>query len=199
MKIGYVYKLACRDVMASEIYVGSTKNMNERRRAHRNNSNNENDKNYQLPVYTYIRAHGGFQNFEMIFIERVEYNNKFQLHSRERYYIEQLQATLNKHIPTRTPAEYYERYKESISDKHKEYRQQNKELISNKNKEYYEQNKEHYSDKHKEYYEQNKERLSEKAKQKYICVCGSNIRISDKAAHNKTKKHLLYLNQSEYN
>ena len=33
----------------------------------------------------------------------------------------------------------------------------------------------------------------EKLKEKYNCVCGSSIRISDKYKHEKTKKHQKYL------
>lgn len=45
----------------------------------------------------------------------------------------------------------------------------------------------------KQYYKANKERISEQHKQKMTCGCGSEIRISDKSQHAKSKKHIQYL------
>ena len=44
------------------------------------------------------------------------------------------------------------------------------------------------------YYENNKEKYNEQRKEKFECSCGSILRISDKSAHLKTKKHINYLN-----
>jgi hypothetical protein len=44
----------------------------------------------------------------------------------------------------------------------------------------------------KRYYEKNRDTILEKAKEKYMCDCGSYIRISDKAKHEKTRKHQLF-------
>ena len=44
----------------------------------------------------------------------------------------------------------------------------------------------------KRYYEKNRDSILEKAKEKYICDCGSYIRISDKAKHQRTWKHKLF-------
>jgi hypothetical protein len=71
---------------------------------------------------------------------------------------------------------------------HKEYRQDNKEKI----KEYYQDNKEAISEKKKSYYQVNKEVILEKKSEKINCPCGSEFRISDKARHLKTSKHLKY-------
>jgi len=59
-------------------------------------------------------------------------------------------------------------------------------------KEYYEANKEKILEKQKEYYEANKEKISEK----YTCECGSTLTIGKKSRHEKTKKHLKFLNNS---
>jgi hypothetical protein len=48
----------------------------------------------------------------------------------------------------------------------------------------------HYT---KKYYEKNKHAILEHKAQKYICGCGSFIRVGDKAIHNRTKKHQLFM------
>lgn len=45
----------------------------------------------------------------------------------------------------------------------------------------------------KKYYEKNKESILENAKIKYVCDCGSYIRISDKSKHQRSKKHQLFM------
>ena len=59
-------------------------------------------------------------------------------------------------------------------------------------KEYYEANKEKILEKKKEHYEANKEKISEK----YTCDCGSIIQKQEKSRHEKSKKHLKFLNNS---
>ncbi len=95
MTIGYVYKLVCKDINAKEIYVGSTVNMNQRRRQHKNACNSEKNNTYNLSVYVYIRENGGWGNWESVIVETVEYNEKHELKLRERFHLEELKATLN--------------------------------------------------------------------------------------------------------
>jgi len=42
-------------------------------------------------------------------------------------------------------------------------------------------------------YIKNKDKISEKCKIKMHCVCGSEFRIVDKSSHNRTKKHISYI------
>ena len=114
-KIGIIYKLVSTDINIKEIYVGSTINFRTRKCHHKGRCNNETDKNYNLNVYKYIRANGGWDTFDMIQIEEITHDTKQQLHARERYWIEELKATLNKQIPTRTHAEYRQINKEIIN------------------------------------------------------------------------------------
>lgn len=95
MKVGFVYKLCSRDVSVKKIYVGITTNLRNRKYYHNVACNTIKNKNYNLPVYKYIRENGGFQNWDIIQLERVEYNTRSELNSRERYYIELLNAELN--------------------------------------------------------------------------------------------------------
>ena len=56
-------------------------------------------------MYKFIRAYGGWENWQMILIEEVNCNSKLELHQKERQYIEALKATLNIGIPARTAEE----------------------------------------------------------------------------------------------
>jgi hypothetical protein len=110
--------LACRDPLVTEIYVGSTCRVPDRRCQHRNTCNNASQQNHNLNVYQYIRANGGWNNFELLVIEQIDYTHKHELLLRERHHLEQLKATLNKQVPGRT--------REEILAYHKEYRDANK-------------------------------------------------------------------------
>lgn len=224
---GFIYKLVSTDVGIKECYVGSSSNIRVRKSSHKRDCNNKNRIQYYYYVYQFIRANGGFETWDMVIIEKYKYNTKHELHSRERYWIEQLQAKLNKTIPTRTRKEYETDNKEKISQRKKEYtsnnkekisqylkeyRELNKETISQKNKKYETNNKEKISQRKKEYRSNNKEKISEKRKiaynknkevvnernkTKFTCDCGSTLRKSDLSQHKKTKKHLIW--EKEYN
>jgi hypothetical protein len=159
-----VYKLCCNDPTITEIYVGSTRSWARRKNQHKSRCNNENSKKYIIYVYQFIRENGGFSNWSMISLYNGQFENKRELERKEREYIEELQSTLNKQIPTRTQ------------------------------KEYNEDNKEHILKKQKQKYERNKKGILEQKKQKYNCECGSTLTIGNKSQHLKTKKHQTYLN-----
>ena len=48
---GVVYKLVCMDASITEIYVGSSLNINDRMKNHKNASHNPNNGNYNYKVY----------------------------------------------------------------------------------------------------------------------------------------------------
>jgi len=104
---------------------------------------------------------------------------------------------VNKEQINEKAKEYYKVNKEQIFEYKKEYYQTNKELI----KKYQENNKEKINEKAKEYRENNKEKIKkyyelnkEKLKEKMTCNCGSIIRKSDKSKHEKTLKHINFIN-----
>ena len=99
---GYIYKLCCRDPTIKDVYIGSTKNLRVRKGQHKCNCNNQNCKNYKYNVYRFMRDNGGFDNFDLIQLEQIEYDTKNENHARERHYIEVLNATLKKCVPNRT-------------------------------------------------------------------------------------------------
>ena len=148
-----IYKLCCKDTNITDIYVGSTTAFKNRKYQHKMGCNNEKGKSYNYKVYIFIRDNGGFENWDMIEIERFNAIDKRDLEKRERVYIESLKATLNKQIPTQT----YKEWKEKNKDKLKEYRELNKDKIKEQQKEY----RENYKDKIKEYREKNKDKIKE--------------------------------------
>lgn len=108
VKMGYVYKIVCSDVSITECYVGSTTNLRIRKNQHKNTCNNVDDKSYNLPVYQFIRENGGFQNWIMVAVVEIEFENRMVLNACEREWIENLHATLNRVVPTRTQKKYRE-------------------------------------------------------------------------------------------
>ena len=205
---GKIYQICCKDIDVKDIYVGSTTNLNRRRNEHKSCCNNEGVVQYNRYVYQFIRAHGNWGNWDVVMVEEYEATSILDLHKRERYWVEELGATLNKNMPSRDKKEWYNVNKVSIakkgkewynvnkvaiSEKKKEYREKNKVAISEKGKEYYREHKVAICEKKKNYREKNKVAISEKRSKKYTCECGSTIRKSSKSQHEKTKKHMKFL------
>ena len=59
-------------------------------------------------------------------------------------------------------------------------------------KEYRQKNKEYRKEKNQEWYQANKAEILEQNKEKIECDCGSIVRRSDIAQHNRTKRHSNY-------
>ena len=164
-----IYKIACRNAAVTDIYIGSTCSFRARKCQHKNACTNENRPSYNLKIYQFIRENGGWQNFDMIQIEQYAAADKRSLHSRERFWIEQLQPSLNSEIPTRTAQEW---------------RQDNREAI----KQYYQANREAIAAKGKQYYRDKKDLQT--------CICGSdyNYGTSDhRKKHYRTQKHQAFV------
>ena len=122
---GYIYKLCCKDLTITDIYIGSTRNFTRRKARHKSCCNTEKIKEYNNNVYKFIRANGGWINWDMVLIEKGEFEETIDLHKRERHILEQSGASLNIRIPTRTSKELYQLHKE---DK-KQYYLDNRERI----------------------------------------------------------------------
>lgn len=173
MKIGHVYKLVCKDVNATEVYVGSSTSLRNRRACHKTRCGNKNDKAYNRPVYQYIRENGGWDNWELLPIERVEFDFKFELHERERHHMEALHATLNSQVPNRTRAEYNQDHREEIKQQKKQYQQDHREEIKQRKQRHYQDHKNEIN-------------------QKHDCPCGGKYTHQNKPQHLKRKRHQNY-------
>lgn len=158
-----IYKIVCKDLNIKDCYVGHTTNFIKRKCAHKYYCNNDKSKAYNVYLYQYIRENGGWENWDMIEIEKYNCIDVYEAVKRERYFVEILNATLNCQIPSRTIKEYYEDNKE----KKREYYEDNKEEILQQRKEYYENNKETHKEKLREYRENNKEKIQDYNKEWY--------------------------------
>ena len=175
-----IYKLCCKDLDIKELYVGHTTDMRRRKTEHKSKCNNEKSENYNLNVYQFIRANGGFENFDMIEVQRYNAIDGYDAKKKERYWIDELKASLNCKLPTRTKEQWEE---------------DNKEKIKKQDKEYYENNLEYFKEKQKKYNEKNKEVISEKKKEKITCECGCLIRKDSLKRHQQTKRHIELMSQ----
>jgi len=109
-----IYKLCCKDLNITDIYIGSTTNFKERKIKHRIICNNNNLKyvyNNNLKVYKFIREHGGWDNWDMVLIDNVSCESKLELRKIEREYIEKYNSTLNSIMPFKNEKEYREYHK----------------------------------------------------------------------------------------
>ena len=175
-----IYKIYCKDENIKDCYVGSTNDLNRRKWAHKSNCNNINSKRHYLKVYQFIRANGGFENFDFIILEQFENKMiKQDLFKIEGSYIKNNNATLNCLVAGRTEQEYYD---------------DNKEQISEQKKIKYEKNKEKILEYYKQKYEDNKEKLKEKV----ICeFCKSLIRKDCLKRHQQSIKCLKIQNTNQ--
>ena len=88
MRIGFVYEFKSKDKSITGTYIGSCWDMKKRVIRHKQSCNNKNNKDYNAPVYRYIRENGGWDNFEMIEIDSGECEDKLELHCSEQFYID---------------------------------------------------------------------------------------------------------------
>ena len=212
---GLIYKIVSKDPSMTDCYVGSCCSFYRRKSQHKSDCNNEKSREYNRNVYKFIRKNGGWENWDMIEIKKYPCETKRELELEERKNLEELNATLNSHMPIRTHKEYYETNKEKICNRVREYAKKNKEHIRIIKKDYYEKNKEHISQFNKDYYEKNREDIiktskeyyeknkedilkkqKQKLKEKFDCDCGGRYTSSHKLEHFRTKKHQKFISKT---
>ena len=157
---GLIYKIYCKDSEVKDVYVGSTCDFASRKYAHRMFCRNPNTEKYNYKLYRCIRANGGMENWIIKPIKFYPCDSKRELHKEERRYIEELNATLNTHIPTRTKREYIA----DNQDKIKQFYLNNKDRYKLYAKRYYSTHKAQ----RKEYNLRNKSHKSAYDKARYL-------------------------------
>ena len=184
------YRLVCRDVNFKESYNGHTVDAAARLSHHKTNCTNQNDQTkYNYFVYQFIRAHGGFDNWQMLIHEKSPMADFDAASMRERFWLEHYGSTLNTNTPSATheehlaqQKEYYIKHRVEILAKQKEYNAEHKAQL----REYKLKNK----DKIKKY------RLENSAyyKTKHECeCCGGHYTTQNISSHAKSKKHMAAL------
>jgi hypothetical protein len=181
-----MYKLVHNeDYDNANIYIGSTTDFRKRKSHHKGYSYNEKNKSYNNKKYQYIRENGGWDNWNMIEVEKYPCNDGNEARAREEYWRSHFNAQLNMVRAYRTDEEKVE-YK-------KKYYDQNKDKLLEQHKEYYEQNKDRSLEYKKKYRENNRDKISKQSSQQITCECGCIIRKDTLTKHKKTQKHLKLL------
>ena len=140
-----------------------------------------------------IRENGNWNNWSMIEIEKYPCNDDNEARSRERYWYEVLNANMNSQCPTLD----LKKKKETSKICCKNYYEKNKEYIIEQNKDYNEIHKESIIKYQKQYREINKDKIKQNKNEKHQCECGGRYSTCHKSQHNKTKKHLKYIQENE--
>ena len=131
MKTGLIYKICIKDASIDDCYIGSTYNtIYKRKGQHKAKYNN----NVDRPLYNTIRNNGGWDNWDFIIIDKLQFEDEFELRKKEREHIELIKPTLNKLIPTRTHDERKEtdEFKKYQIDKTKKWRENNQDKYKQK-------------------------------------------------------------------
>ena len=162
----YIYEIYSKDPEDPNVYIGSTNNFKRRMWEHKSHCCNEKSEKHNLFIYNYIRSHGGWDSFDSEIIHEFECKDDKEKRMMEQEYINRYSFGLNSKSSYQTTKQYSEANKE-------------------KNKQY-----------QKQYREANKEKIAAKGKIKFTCECGSTLRKSDKAKHEKSKKHQKYIEEN---
>ena len=204
---GKIYKI--ESSLGDKVYYGSTtkKYLSQRMTAHRTDYNRWLiGKTHLIMVFKLFEEYG-LENCKIVLIENYPCESKDELHAREAHYIKSFEC-VNKCVPCRTGKERYEDNKDKILKQVKKYREDNRDKILVKNKQYYKNNRNKILEYQSEYRENNrnkiseymiqyakanKDKISERKKIKYTCICGSCICKSDKARHERSNKHIKFL------
>lgn len=182
---GKIYKLEC--LTSGQVYIGSTTKqyLSQRLTAHVSDYKRWlNDKFRNVSSFEII----GNGNYQITLLEAYPCKSEDELKARERHWIEST-TNVNRHIPTRTKAEWYEANVERIAEQKKQYRQDNAERLAERDKRYYQANIERITERQKTYRQANAERIAEKIQ----CPCGAEMRRDSIRRHERSKKHQEFL------
>ena len=204
-----IYKICSNKT--DKIYVGSTTLSLAKRLYHhvsQYTSYNDDDNKLYVSSFEIIKL----EDYFITLIEEHNFNNKQQLARREGEIIKlNLNIAVNLQIPGRTRREWHLDNKEKIAEQTKQYKLNNKERVKERKTQYRLLNKEKIAETHNHYYLLNKEKIasqskeyrqdnaliiSERNKITFMCVCGSSLRIRDTLQHNKSKKHIKFIEQT---
>jgi hypothetical protein len=205
---GKIYRLVCN--ITGQQYIGSTcSTLPHRKGQHKSEYKCFlDDKRKNICSSLKILENG---NYDIILIENYPCNDKNELLSRERYFIETMEC-VNKIIPAKTKEEliesrqerdknYYWKNKEIRNINAKQWRENNKEKHSIQKKNYYDNNKEVIKDKNKKYYENNKETIQQRRKDYIKKYCEKNkeeIIKKQKERYEKNKEEIIKKQKERY-
>jgi len=171
-----IYKIVCNDLTIKDCYVGHTRDMTKRKWCHKTRCHNEKDKKHNYKIYKIIRENGGWENWDMVLVEKFPCKDKYEACKREREVYEELDAKMNTFRPYRTQEErkeerkeYREEHKAELKQYIKQYNQEHKAERNHYSKQYREEHKAEIAEKKKQYYQERKAEIAEKRKEKIEC------------------------------
>ena len=141
-KINYqnivIYQICCKDLNIKDILIGYTTDLTKRKCLYRNHVKSTDEKYAYNKLYNFIRGNGGWENFDIVEIEKFPCNDSFEAKARERYWIEHKfnNQSVTPERPIVTPEEKYDKRKEYT----RKYNRENKEYF----RKYYQENKEKF-------------------------------------------------------
>jgi len=162
-----MYRIICKDLSITNCYVGHTTNFTNRKSHHKDRCIYQIEKAHNSKIYQIIRNNGGWDNWEMLEIEKFPCQNGNEARTRERYWYEFYEANMNSNKPIAFLNEYYHENKKQILAYHKNYYILNTNKILQYQSEYSVKNKEKLKQRAKEYYQKNKEKIKQRAKEYY--------------------------------
>ena len=188
-QLGKIYKIESNQ--CEQVYVGSTvQPLSKRMTSHRDDYKCYlNGKRSRITSFDILK----YDDAKIYLIEDYPCERKEQLHSREGYWIKELDC-VNKRIAGRSKKEWREENKDKIREKKKQYREENKDKIREKKKQWREENKDKIRDKDKQYREENKDKIKNNLGKIMTCeVCGKELTKGSKARHERSKFHLNFV------
>ena len=173
-----------------DFYVGSTTDFTNRKRQHKNNSNNE---KCNFKIYQTIRENGGWIAWKMTPLEEYkECQSQIEARIREEEWRVKLNANLNiykAYCSKEEKKEYMIQYHQEHKDEEKEYSKKYRQEHKEEEQKYRQECKEELKIYLAQYYQNHKEKLNAK----FECECGGKYIHQGKSRHEKTKKHQTYL------
>lgn len=94
-----IYKIVCNDLSINDCYVGHTTDFNSRKARHKHACYSKEGRKQNYKIYKIIRDNGGWDNWTMVEIEKYPCNDRLEASSRERFWYEDLNSSLNTQIP----------------------------------------------------------------------------------------------------
>ena len=102
-----IYKIS----IAGEDYIGSTRDLKQRKGKHKNAFYNQNNKNHHYKLYQHIGENGGWDCCDITPVEEFECETKREAECREEYWRREYKATLNMRKAYQTEDEKKEQLK----------------------------------------------------------------------------------------
>jgi len=111
-----IYKITCKELSVTDVYVGHTTNFVQRKHAHKQSCSNIKSGNYNCKLYKVIRENGGWQNWTMEIVNFFNCYDHYEARKKEQEYFLSLNATLNSIEPMPKPKD---KINPNDTDKHK--------------------------------------------------------------------------------